>query len=68
MLQPQVFDEMSVIQCLEAERSMLYPWEVDEWERGTLSLDHRDLRRWLMLGLEERVCELEAIGVPLEYE
>jgi hypothetical protein len=51
-------DEMTLDECHEAQLALLYPWEVDAWERSVLDWDDRSERSILMDALDVQINAL----------
>lgn len=49
--------EMSVDELESAQKAMLYPWEVEAWEKGELVIDGTSFRSGLMDCLDKWICE-----------
>lgn len=51
-------NEMSVAECEDAQRALLYPWERADWENASLDWSNENPRSELMYRLDRRISAI----------
>lgn len=57
---PKLLSELTVAECEDIQKAMLYPWEVAAWADASLDLTEGTARAILMDRLDTRIFRVEA--------
>lgn len=63
---PKSLSEMTVTECEEAQRALLYEWEIPAWENASLDLTDGTARSILMDRLNKRITKAQLDSIRRE--